>query len=95
MIKNAQLSPEELDQLRKFESSVAYWSIELGKLTVQRVKIEQTLTGIHDARTKLVESTIKTAGINIDQIVDVKVDIQSGQIMIPVKDTETEEASAS
>lgn len=62
--RQVKFSPEDVENLKKFDASIEHWSVQHVKFLIQADDIKGTVRGIYIARQRLFEKTYKEAGID-------------------------------
>lgn len=78
--KTVDVSPEDLQDLSQKERSLQHWSVKLAGVTLEKRGIESTIHGIYEGRAMKLRKIAAEAGIDPEQITDLKV--QGNQMLI-------------
>lgn len=80
-----QLEQDDIKKVQSIEQSVVHYSIELGRIAVEEQKIKNTLVGLGEARYKLMESVLKSNGLDLAKVAGVQVN-PKGQVQVEIND---------
>lgn len=65
--REQKLKPETTDKLNKIDNSIVYWSLQLGKATVQIREIEAQIGGLYDFKKTAVLEDLKAQGVDLEK----------------------------
>ncbi len=81
-LRELTFSPEILAQYTEIEESIKHWSSEHTKSVLQSKRLLDAVGAMYDARMQLTQSFMKEQGLNLANVHQAKVDVNTGVVSI-------------
>ena len=86
MTKTLKLSPEDLNKLNQYESSIAHWSNEYTVLTLKAKKMLDAVDNLYIARQKTLDEYLKNNDVQPSDVESINIGA-NGELVVSLKET--------
>lgn len=64
--KTVSLKPETTDQIQKIDSSIMYWSLQLGQAMMRLREVESQVASLYEFKKKIVIEDVKSQDVGME-----------------------------